>query len=177
MRTVGAVVRGIRTPIVREGDDLVTLVRDSVMAASETEHITFHDRDIVAVTESVVARAAGNYATVQNIADDVNAKFGCDHIGVIFPILSRNRFAIVLRGIATGMKKITLMLSYPSDEVGNHLFDEELLEDSGINPYSDVLTEEEYRKAFGYALHPFTGVDYVDYYKTVSYTHLRAHET
>ena len=165
MRTVGAVVRGIRTPIVREGDDLVTLVRDSVMAASETEHITFHDRDIVAVTESVVARAAGNYATVQNIADDVKAKFGCDHIGVIFPILSRNRFAIVLRGIATGMKKITLMLSYPSDEVGNHLFDEELLEDSGINPYSDVLTEEEYRKAFGYALHPFTGVDYVDYYK------------
>ncbi len=151
MRTVGAVVRGIRTPIVREGDDLVTLVRDSVMAASETEHITFHDRDIVAVTESVVARAAGNYATVQNIADDVKAKFGCDHIGVIFPILSRNRFAIVLRGIATGMKKITLMLSYPSDEVGNHLFDEELLEDSGINPYSDVLTEEEYRKAFGYA--------------------------
>ena len=139
MRTVGAVVRGIRTPIVREGDDLVTLVRDSVMAASETEHITFHDRDIVAVTESVVARAAGNYATVQNIADDVKAKFGCDHIGVIFPILS--------------------------DEVGNHLFDEELLEDSGINPYSDVLTEEEYRKAFGYALHPFTGVDYVDYYK------------
>ena len=105
MRTVGAVVRGIRTPIVREGDDLVTLVRDSVMAASETEHITFHDRDIVAVTESVVARAAGNYATVQNIADDVKAKFGCDHIGVIFPILSRNRFAIVLRGIATGMKR------------------------------------------------------------------------
>ena len=165
MRTVGAVVRGIRTPIVREGDDLVSLVRDSVLAASETEHFTFHDRDIVAVTESVVARAAGNYATVQSIAEDVKAKFGCDHIGVIFPILSRNRFAIVLRGIAAGMKKITLMLSYPSDEVGNHLFDEELLEDSGINPYSDVLTEEEYRKAFGYALHPFTGVDYVDYYK------------
>ena len=140
-------------------------MRDSVLAASETEHFTFHDRDIVAVTESVVARAAGNYATVQNIAEDVKAKFGCDHIGVIFPILSRNRFAIVLRGIASGMKKITLMLSYPSDEVGNHLFDEELLEDSGINPYSDVLTEEEYRKAFGYALHPFTGVDYVDYYK------------
>ena len=110
MRTVGAVVRGIRTPIVREGDDLVTLVRDSVMAASETEHITFHDRDIVAVTESVVARAAGNYATVQNIADDVKAKFGCDHIGVIFPILSRNRFAICLRGIANGAKKIVLML-------------------------------------------------------------------
>ena len=167
MRTVGAVVRGIRTPIVREGDDLVTLVRDSVMAASETEHITFHDRDIVAVTESVVARAAGNYATVQNIADDVKAKFGCDHIGVIFPILSRNRFAIVLRGIATGMKKITLMLSYPSDEVGNHLFDEDLLENAGINPYSDVLTEAQYRAAFGYAKHPFTGVDYVEYYKTL----------
>ena len=165
MRTVGAVVRGIRTPIIREGDDLVTIVRDSVLAAAEAEKFTFNDRDVVAVTESVVARAAGNYASVQNIADDVKAKFGCDHIGVIFPILSRNRFAIVLRGIAMGMKKITLMLSYPSDEVGNHLFDEELLEESGINPYTDVLTEEEYRKAFGYALHPFTGVDYVDYYK------------
>ena len=165
MRTVGAVVRGIRTPIVREGDDLVAIVRDSVMAASKAEGFSFHDRDIVAVTESVVARAAGNYATVQNIADDVKAKFGCDHIGVIFPILSRNRFAIVLRGIASGMKKITLMLSYPADEVGNHLFDEDLLEESGINPYTDVLTEEEYRKAFGFALHPFTGVDYVEYYK------------
>ena len=165
MRTVGAVVRGIRTPIIREGDDLVTIVRDSVLAAAEAEKFGFNDRDVVAVTESVVARAAGNYASVQNIADDVKAKFGCDHIGVIFPILSRNRFAIVLRGIAMGMKKITLMLSYPSDEVGNHLFDEELLEESGINPYTDVLTEEEYRKAFGYALHPFTGVDYVDYYK------------
>ena len=165
MRTVGAVARGIRTPIIREGDDLVAIVRDSVLAASEAEHFDFNDRDIVAVTESIVARAAGNYASVQDIADDVKAKFGCDHLGLIFPITSRNRFAIVLRGVALGVKKITLMLSYPSDEVGNHLFDEELLEDSDINPYSDVLTEEEYRKAFGYSLHPFTGVDYVDYYK------------
>ena len=164
MRTVGAVVRGIRTPIIREGDDLVSIVRDSVLAASEAESFSFRDRDVLAVTESVVARAAGNYATVQNIADDIKAKFDSDHIGVIFPILSRNRFAIVLRGIAMGVKKITLMLSYPSDEVGNHLFDEDLLENSDVNPYSDVLTEEKYREAFGYSLHPFTGVDYVAYY-------------
>ena len=164
MRTVGAVVRGIRTPIIREGDDLVSIVRDSVLAASEAEGFSFRDRDVLAVTESVVARAAGNYATVQNIADDIKAKFDSDHIGVIFPILSRNRFAIVLRGIAMGVKKITLMLSYPSDEVGNHLFDEDLLENSDVNPYSDVLTEEKYREAFGYSLHPFTGVDYVAYY-------------
>ena len=165
MRTVGAVVRGIRTPIIREGDDLVSIVRDSVLLAAEAEGFSFREKDVVAVTESVVARAAGNYATVQDIADDIRSKFSCDHIGVIFPILSRNRFAIVLRGIALGVKKITLMLSYPSDEVGNHLFDEELLEDSDVNPYSDVLSEAEYRNAFGYALHPFTGVDYVEYYK------------
>ena len=165
MRTVGAVVRGIRTPIIREGDDLVAVVRDSVLAAANTENITFRDRDVIAVTESVVARAAGNYATVENIAADIRNKFGCEHLGVIFPILSRNRFAIVLRGIALGVKKITLMLSYPSDEVGNHLFDEEKLEDMDINPYSHVFTEEEYRKEFGYELHPFTGVDYVEYYK------------
>ena len=165
MRTVGAVVRGIRTPIIREGDDLVAIVRDSVLAAAKAENFTFHDRDVLAVTESVVARAAGNYASVENIAADVREKFKADHIGVIFPILSRNRFAIVLRGIAMGVKKITLMLSYPSDEVGNHLFDDILLEESDINPYSDVLTEEAYREAFGYALHPFTGVDYVEYYK------------
>ena len=165
MRTVGAVVRGIRTPIIREGDDLVAIVRDSVLAAAKAEGFAFRDRDVLAVTESVVARAAGNYATVQNIAADVRAKFQADHIGVIFPILSRNRFAIVLRGIAMGVKKITLMLSYPSDEVGNHLFDDILLEESDVNPYSDVLTEEAYRKAFGYSLHPFTGVDYVEYYK------------
>ncbi len=165
MRTVGAVVRGIRTPIIREGDDLVAIVRDSVLAAAKAENFTFHDRDVLAVTESVVARAAGNYASVENIAADVREKFKADHIGVIFPILSRNRFAIVLRGIAMGVKKITLMLSYPSDEVGNHLFDDILLEESDINPYSDVLTEAAYREAFGYSLHPFTGVDYVEYYK------------
>ena len=166
-RLVGTISRGIRCPIIRQGDDLPQIVVDSVLAAAAGKDYGFPilDHDVIAVTEAVVARAQGNYATTDQIAADVKAKFGCDHIGVIFPILSRNRFAIVLRGIATGMKKITLMLSYPSDEVGNHLFDEELLEDSGINPYSDVLTEEEYRKAFGYALHPFTGVDYVDYYK------------
>ena len=164
MRTVGAVVRGIRTPIVREGDDLVSLVRDSVLAASETEHITFHDRDIVAVTESVVARAAGNYATVQNIADDVKAKFGCEHIGVIFPILSRNRFAICLRGIAKGAKKVVLMLSYPSDEVGNELVSLDKIDEAGVNPYSDVLTLAKYRELFGVNKHEFTGVDYVEYY-------------
>ena len=165
MRTVGAVSRGIRTPIIREGDDLVSIVRDSVLAAAQSEGFAFHDKDVVAVTESVVARSAGNYATVEQVSEDVKAKFGCDHLGVIFPILSRNRFAIVLRGIAKGVKKITLMLSYPADEVGNHLFDEDKLEESGINPYTDVLTEEQYRAAFGYELHPFTGVDYVAYYK------------
>lgn len=170
MRTVGAVSRGIRTPIIREGDDLVSIVRDSVLAASREEGFAFHDKDIVAVTESVVARSAGNYATVDEIAVDVKSKFDCQHLGVIFPILSRNRFAIVLRGIAMGVKKITLMLSYPADEVGNHLFDEEKLEDSGINPYTDVLTEDQYRKTFGYELHPFTGVDYVAYYKELIQT-------
>ena len=165
MRTVGAVSRGIRTPIIREGDDLVSIVRDSVLAAARSEGFAFHDKDVVAVTESVVARSAGNYATVEQVSEDVKAKFGCDHLGVIFPILSRNRFAIVLRGIAKGVKKITLMLSYPADEVGNHLFDEDKLEESGINPYTDVLTEEQYRAAFGFELHPFTGVDYVAYYK------------
>ncbi len=167
MRTVGAVVRGIRTPIIREGDDLPKIVCDSVLAAAEAERFSFHDRDVVAVTESVVARAAGNYATVQDIADDIKAKFNCDHLGVIFPILSRNRFAIVLRGIALGVKKITLMLSYPSDEVGNHLFDAEKLEGMDFNPYSHVFDEAAYRDAFGYELHPFTGVDYVEYYKTL----------
>ena len=162
MRTVGVVSRGIRTPIIREGDDLATIVTESVLAASRETGFAFHDRDIVAVTESVVARTAGNYASVQDIAEDIHRKFDCEHLGVIFPSTSRNRFAIVLRGIAMGVKKITLMLSYPTDEVGNHLFDEELLEDSGVNPYSDVLTEEQYRAVFGHAVHPFTGVDYVD---------------
>ena len=164
MRTIGTVSRGIRAPIIREGDDLVSIVTDSVIAASEAEGFAFHDRDVVCVTESIGARCFGNYASVDAIAADVSAKFGTDTIGVIFPILSRNRFAICLRGIAKGMKKIYLMLSYPSDEVGNHLFDEDLLDEKGINPWSDVLTEAEYRELFGYQLHPFTGVDYVTYY-------------
>ncbi len=165
MRTIGVISRGIRTPIIRQGDDLSSIVRDSVLEAAQEAGFEFHDRDIVAVTESVVARAAGNYATVENIADDIRSKFACEHLGVIFPITSRNRFAVVLKGIAMGVKKITLMLSYPTDEVGNHLFDEELLEDLDINPYTDTLSEEQYRAAFGYSVHPFTGVDYVAYYK------------
>ena len=164
MRTVGTVSRGIRTPIIREGDDLVAIVADSVVAAAENEGFEFRDRDVVCVTESVVARAAGNYAGVDDIAADVRAKFGTDTIGVIFPILSRNRFATCLRGIAKGMKKIYLMLSFPSDEVGNQLFDPDLLDEKGVDPWSDVLSEQEYRAAFGYALHPFTGIDYVKYY-------------
>ena len=167
MRTVGTVVRGIRTPIVREGEDLASIVADSVVAASKAEGFGFNDRDIVAVTESVVARCAGNYASVDAIASDVAAKFAADEIGVIFPILSRNRFAIVLRGIAKGVKKIYLMLSFPSDEVGNHLFDEDLLDEKGVNPWSDVLSEQEYRDIFGYIKHPFTGVDYVEYYRNL----------
>lgn len=167
MRTVGTVARGIRMPIVRQGDDLVSIVANGVVEASRAEGFEFRDRDIVAVTESVVARAYGNYASVDAIAKDVSGKFGTDTIGVIFPILSRNRFAICLRGIAKGMKKIYLMLSYPSDEVGNHLFDAELLEEKDINPWSDTLDEKQYREAFGYQLHPFTGVDYVEYYSNL----------
>ena len=165
MRTTGVISRGIRTPIIREGDDLAAIVTESVLAAADEGHFDFRDRDVVAVTESVVARSAGNYCDVKDIAADVQAKFGCGHLGIIFPITSRNRFAIVLRGIALGVKKITLMLSYPTDEVGNHLFDEELLESSSINPYTDCLSEQQYREAFGYTLHPFTGVDYIQYYK------------
>ena len=164
MRTVGTVVRGIRTPVIREGDDLITMVADSVLAASKNEGFSFRDRDIVAVTEAVVARAYGNYASVDQIAADVRAKFASDTVGVVFPILSRNRFAICLRGIAKGVKKIVLLMSYPADEVGNHLFDEDLMEEKGVNPWSDVLDEKKYRECFGYSLHPFTGVDYVQYY-------------
>ncbi len=164
MRTVGVISRGIRTPVIRQGDDLVSIVAESVVNASKAEGFEFNDKDIVAVTESVVARAMGNYASVDAIAKDVSAKFGTDTIGVIFPILSRNRFAICLRGIAKGMKKIYLMLSYPSDEVGNHLFDPDLLDEKGVDPYADVLDEKKYRELFGYTVHPFTGVDYVEYY-------------
>ncbi|MBR6736183.1 MAG: coenzyme F420-0:L-glutamate ligase [Oscillospiraceae bacterium] len=167
MRTVGTISRGIRTPIIRQGDDLVDIVTKSVLAAAEEEGFEFRDKDIVAVTESVVARAAGNYASVDDIAADTAARFGTDTIGVIFPILSRNRFAVCLKGIAKGVKKIVLMLNYPSDEVGNHLFDDELLDEAGIDPWTDVLDEKKYREIFGFAKHPFTGIDYVEYYSNL----------
>lgn len=163
-RIIGTVSRGVRCPIIREGDDLAKTVTDSVMEDAESENIAFHDRDIVAVTESVVARAQGNYASVEAIAKDVKNKFGDNTIGVIFPILSRNRFAICLKGIAMGSKKIVLMLSYPSDEVGNELVSLDQLDEADVNPYSDVLTLEKYRALFGENKHPFTGVDYVEYY-------------
>ena len=163
-RKVGTVSRGIRGPIIREGDDLAQIVVSSVLEAAKSEGYQMRDRDIVAVTESVVARAQGNYASVDAIAKDVRAKLGGDTIGVIFPILSRNRFAICLRGIAMGAKKIVLMLSYPSDEVGNELVSLDKLDEAGVNPYSDVLTLERYRELFGENRHPFTKVDYVQYY-------------
>ena len=163
-RKVGTVSRGIRCPIIRQGDDLAKIVVDSVLEAAESEGFAMRDRDVVAVTESVVARAQGNYASVDAIAKDVKAKFGGGTVGVIFPILSRNRFAICLRGIAKGAKKIVLMLSYPSDEVGNALVSLDQLDAAHVNPYSDVLTEEKYRELFGENRHPFTGVDYVQYY-------------
>ena len=166
-RVVGTVVRGLRCPIIKEGDKIEDIVVESVLKASEAEGFTINDKDIVTVTESIVARAQGNYASIDNIAKDVKAKFGDDTIGVIFPILSRNRFAICLRGIAKGAKKIVLMLSYPSDEVGNHLVDLDMLDDKGVNPWTDVLTEQEFRNLFGYNKHPFTGVDYIDYYKSL----------
>lgn len=163
-RRVGTISRGIRCPIIREGDDLVKIVIDSVVEAADSEGFELRDRDVIAVTESVVARAQGNYASVDNIAEDVRKKLGGETIGVIFPILSRNRFAICLKGIAKGAKKVVLMLSYPSDEVGNELVSIDKLDDAGINPYSDVLTLEKYRELFGENKHPFTGVDYVQYY-------------
>ena len=163
-RKVGTVSRGIRCPIIREGDDMAAIVVNSVLEAAESEGFALRDRDVIAVTESVVARAQGNYATVDAIAKDVKAKLGGETVGVIFPILSRNRFAICLRGIARASKKIVLMLSYPSDEVGNELVSLDKLDEAGVNPYSDVLTEKEYRKLFGENLHPFTLVDYVKYY-------------
>ncbi len=164
-RMIGTVSRGVRAPIIREGDDLAQIVVDSVLAASENAPFTIEDRDVIAVTEAVVARAQGNYASVDNIASDVKSKLGGGTVGVIFPILSRNRFAICLRGIAKGCKKVVLMLSYPSDEVGNHLIDLDEMDEKGVNPWTDVLSEEKYRELFGYKTHVFTGVDYVDYYK------------
>lgn len=166
-RIVGTTVRGLRGPIINQGDDLETIIVDTVLAASKMENFEIEDRDIVTITESIVARAQGNYATVDHIATDVAAKFGDDTVGIIFPILSRNRFSIVLRGMARGLKKVVLMLSYPSDEVGNHLVDLEDLDKKGINPWTDVLTEAEFRQHFGYQKHTFTGVDYIDYYKSL----------
>ncbi len=166
-RRVGTVSRGIRCPIIREGDDLANIVVDSVIDAAESEGFSLNNRDVISITESIVARAQGNYASVNDIAADVKAKLGGETVGVIFPILSRNRFAICLRGIAMGAKKIVLMLSYPSDEVGNELVSLDKIDEAGINPYSDVLSLEEYRKHFGVNLHEFTGVDYVEYYGNI----------
>ena len=163
-RTFGTVSIGLRAPIIREGDDMVKIVTDTVLEAMKNDGLAPRDRDIVAMTEAIVARAQGNYATIDAIAKDVRNKLGGETVGVIFPILSRNRFSICLRGIASGCKKIVLMLSYPADEVGNHLIDIDMLDKNGIDPYRDVLTEERYRALFGYVKHPFTGVDYVEYY-------------
>ena len=166
-RKVGTVSRGIRCPIIRQGDNLVDITVSSVIEATEAENFSLHDKDVVALTESIVARAQGNYASIDAIAQDVKAKLGGETVGVIFPILSRNRFAVLLRGIALGCKKVILMLSYPSDEVGNALISIDQLDDAGINPYSDVLTLERYRELFGYSKHEFTGVDYVEYYGSI----------
>ncbi len=165
MRTVGTVSRGVRLPIVKQGEDLVQIVTDAVTAMAEEQRIAFHEKDVVAVTESVVARVQGNYVTVEEIAEDCRAKFGTEEIGIVFPILSRNRIAICLKGFAKAFKKAYILMSYPSDEVGNHLFDEDLLDEKGVNPYSDVLDEARYRELFGYEKHRFTGVDYIEYYK------------
>ena len=166
-RKVGTVSRGIRCPIIREGDNLAKIVADSVIEAAQSEGFELRDRDVISVTESIVARSQGNYASVEAIAKDVKAKLGGETIGVIFPILSRNRFAICLKGIAMGAKKIVLMLSYPSDEVGNCLVSLDKIDEAGINPYSDVLTLQKYRELFGENKHEFTGVDYVDYYSQI----------
>ena len=166
-RTLGTVVRGVRAPIFREGDDVVKITAETVLNALKDNGITPHDGDIVAVTESVVARCQGNYATVAQIAADVRAKTGGQTVGVTFPILSRNRFSLLLQGIAAGVKKVVLMLSYPSDEVGNHLVSMDQLDEAGIDPWHDVLSLRQFRDAFGAVIHPFTGVDYVDYYKSI----------
>lgn len=166
-RIVGTVVRGLRAPIINRGDDLARIVVDTVLEASQAEGFSTQDRDVIGITESVVARAQGNYATIDAISKDVAKKFGRGTLGVIFPILSRNRFAICLRGIAKAVDKVVLVLSYPADEVGNHLIDEEMLDEKGVNPWSDVLTEKKFRELFGYYKHPFTGMDYIEYYKSL----------
>ncbi|CAM3215857.1 coenzyme F420-0:L-glutamate ligase [Vagococcus fessus] len=166
-RTVGTTVRGLRGPIINQGDDLEKIVVDVVLNSAKAENYSIDDQDVITITESIVARSQGNYATVDDIAADVNAKFGDEPVGIIFPILSRNRFSICLRGMARGLKKVVLMLSYPSDEVGNHLVDIDELDEKGINPWTDVLTEAEFREHFGYKKHTFTGVDYIEYYKSL----------
>lgn len=166
-RMVGTVSRGVRAPIIRNGDDIVKIVTESVLEASKDAGFEIQNRDIIAMTEAIVARAQGNYATVDDIAADVKAKLGGETVGVILPILSRNRFAVCLRGIAKGAKKIVLMLSYPSDEVGNHLVSLDALDEKGVNPYSDILDLKKYRELFGYEKHTFTGVDYVEYYESL----------
>ncbi len=166
-RMIGTISRGVRAPIIRNGDDIVKIVTDSVLEASKDAGFEIQDRDIIAMTEAIVARAQGNYASVDDIAADVKAKLGGETVGVIFPILSRNRFAICLRGIAKGAKKIVLMLSYPSDEVGNHLISLDALDEKGVDPYRDVLDLKKYRELFGYEKHTFTGIDYVEYYENL----------
>lgn len=167
MRTIGTVARGVRAPIIRQGDNIAEVVAKSVMEAWQEANIVPQNRDVVAVTESVVARAQGNYATIQQVAKDVREKTGGETVGIAFPILSRNRFSILLRGMAAGCKKIVLLLSYPSDEVGNHLVDWDLVDAAGVNPYSDVLTLADFREKFGYIKHPFTGIDYIEFYKEI----------
>ncbi len=166
-RTIGTISRGVRAPIIRNGDNIAEIVTSCILEASREENIEIRDRDVVAMTEAIVARAQGNYASVNDIAEDVRAKFGGETVGVIFPILSRNRFSVCLTGIARGAKKIVLMLSYPSDEVGNHLVSLDKVDEMGVNPYSDVLTLEKYRELFGYEKHRFTGVDYVEFYENL----------
>ncbi len=166
-RMIGTVSMGIRAPMIRQGDDLVDIVSNCILEAMKEDGLTPRDRDVVAMTESIVARAQGNYVSIDDIAQDVRNKFGGETVGVIFPILSRNRFSICLRGIAKGCKKVVLMLSYPSDEVGNHLIDFDMMDAKGVDPYKDVLSEAQYRDLFGYAKHPFTGVDYVEYYSSL----------
>ena len=164
-RTVGAIARGIRAPIIRQGDDLPNIVASSVLEAAQSEGFSLNEKDVIGVTEAVVARAQGNYAKVDDIAADIRTKFPSGEFGILFPIMSRNRFAICLRGFARGAKKLTIMMSYPSDEVGNELISLDLLDEKGVNPWTDILTEEKYRELFGSKLHQFTGVDYIEYYK------------
>ena len=167
MRMTGTTVRGIRMPLIRQGDDLAQIIVEEVVRAAKEEGFEFHDKDVIGVTEAVVARAQGNYATLEQIAADVRRKFPSGEVGVLFPIMSRNRFSMLLKGIAMGADRVVVMLSYPGDEVGNHLLTLDAVEESGVNPYTDVLTEEQFRAKFGECRHTFTNVDYVEYYKSL----------